>query len=147
LSYQALARVLDKQPDEAEKACRQALKLFEKMVAEYPGVPSYQEGRAGTLWRIGELLANSRPEKAAEAYHQALVIYENLVAAFPEVSAYWNNLAHSFHLLVSLAQSRGPQEVASVCRDGLTRFTKLSGESSREPGIQRAFRRLLAFAK
>jgi Flp pilus assembly protein TadD len=72
--------------DEAEKAFRQALPLYEQLVAEHPQVPEYRQQLATTHNNLGALLkATGRAGEAEKAYRQALQLREQLVSEHPQV--------------------------------------------------------------
>jgi tetratricopeptide (TPR) repeat protein len=73
----------------AEKAHRQALQLYERLVAEHPQVPQYRQELAGTHNNLDVLLQiTGRVAEAEKAFRQALQLREQLVAEHPQVPEY-----------------------------------------------------------
>jgi Flp pilus assembly protein TadD len=93
---------------EAEKAYRQALQLYERLVAEHPQVPQYRQELATTHNNLGVLLqATGRVADAEKAYRQALQLRERLVAEHPQVPEYRQELATTHNNLGVLLQATG----------------------------------------
>jgi eukaryotic-like serine/threonine-protein kinase len=70
---------------EAAAGYREAIRLLEKLIADFPTVPTYRELLAGCHNNLGGLQVFAGKLPAAEtAYRQALVIDEKLAAELPE---------------------------------------------------------------
>jgi tetratricopeptide (TPR) repeat protein len=89
-SYVNLGRLLFQvagRPEEAEKAWRKALALYEGSAARFPSLaPEYRRAMATTYSNLGARLATSgRLREAEQALRQALPVREKLVNEFPAV--------------------------------------------------------------
>jgi eukaryotic-like serine/threonine-protein kinase len=104
------------QPQQAERALRQAINLYEKARAldrfphrYIPAAAEYELGRA--------LGASGQVEKAERAYCQAIALTERRVVLFPDVVAYRTALAaYSLELDRFLTQHGRPDEAAAFKR-------------------------------
>jgi serine/threonine protein kinase len=109
-AYFRLGRVLHLlgRHEPAEKAYRQALQLYEQLMAEHPQVPQYRHQLAIAHNNIGVLLeATGRANEAEKAIRKALEIQERLVADRPELPQYSEELARMHINLAMLSRSDG----------------------------------------
>ena len=87
-----------RRPDsaEAEEYLQRTHRLLEKLVAEFPAVPSFREVMAANHRRRGELfLRTNRPAEAEAAYRQELAICEALATDFASWPQYREHMADS----------------------------------------------------
>jgi serine/threonine protein kinase/tetratricopeptide (TPR) repeat protein len=85
---------------EAAEAYREALKIAEKLAADFPSVPEYRQGLAGSYHNLAGVLWNLRTFPEAErAARQALDLRRQLANAFAIVPVYRRDLADSHDLL------------------------------------------------
>jgi tetratricopeptide (TPR) repeat protein len=114
------------QMEKAEEDYRQALNLYEKEVALYPGQPSFLNMQAFTALVFGDLLVTAKrfPE-AEKAYRQSAALYEKLVADYPGVARYRFELAYPYLLCAGVLEAAGhDQDAEKVLRQGLAMSEK-----------------------
>jgi tetratricopeptide (TPR) repeat protein len=91
---------------EAEDACRQALQVYKKLVADFPAVRDYRKSLGAGHNRLGILLHETgRPKEAEDACRQALQVYEKLAADFPALPEYASGSAATLHVLAQALQA------------------------------------------
>jgi serine/threonine protein kinase len=109
----------------AETACRRAFDLSKKLVADYPGVPKYQELLAYCSKELGEHVLQVSGEKE-QAYRKALALWENL-AADPIIGA--NALREQDHTHMALGnllrQEHRLEEAERHIRKAIAAWRKL----------------------
>ena len=98
LAHWELARCIkDIRPQEAERAYRTALATAEKVMANSPAVPRYQDLAGDFFGGLVEFLQKTgRPQEAVEAYKQAINFYQKLAAANPKVADYRDQLGQLY---------------------------------------------------
>jgi eukaryotic-like serine/threonine-protein kinase len=103
---------------EAAAGYREAIRLLEKLVADFPTVPTYRELLAGCHNNLGGLQVYVGQLPAAEtAYRQALVIEEKLVAELPAEPRYRLILAGTLRNLGNLlSDQHKPAEAEPLLR-------------------------------
>ena len=70
-----LSAVVD--PPKVEETYNRALKIYEKLVKDYPENVDYRAGEAQCLQNLGPVVADTgRPEQAEAMYHKALILLE-----------------------------------------------------------------------
>ncbi len=121
--YQALGR-----RDEYQAACRKALDLREKLVAELPKVAQHRSDLAVSLHEYGDSTAKTMAE-AKDALRRAIEIDEALVAEFPDVHIYQCNLGHALWHMAGKEFADGQRDKAEqLYRRALSVFQKLTVE-------------------
>jgi tetratricopeptide (TPR) repeat protein len=79
---------------EAEQACREAVALQEKLVADFPGEADYQHDLGKSIAYLGHVYATTtRFQEAAKAYARALEIHGRLESKFPDRADYAESAA------------------------------------------------------
>jgi serine/threonine-protein kinase len=79
---------------EAERAYHSALVIFDKLAANFPGVPLYRKELANTCAGLGVVHTRKHEWSEAEAYFgQAQRLFGDLVRQFPEIVDYQVHLA------------------------------------------------------
>jgi serine/threonine protein kinase/tetratricopeptide (TPR) repeat protein len=128
-----LAKLRDALDDRfaAAAACREAIRLTEKLAADFPAVPAYRLGMANAHRELGELLTSLRQQSEAEAaFRKAVAIHEKLAKDFPGVAKYRAELAWTY---VAFATFRKEEKQS---RDAVELLTKaislLEGQPARE---------------
>jgi tetratricopeptide (TPR) repeat protein len=102
--------------DEAEGPLREAVKTYQGLADDLPGVPAYQTGLAKALYNLGVFLAQGdRYREAEETYGRALVIQEKLLAAEPRNPTYRAAVVFTCNNLAALLawQQKPPYRGAS----------------------------------
>jgi serine/threonine protein kinase/tetratricopeptide (TPR) repeat protein len=90
---------------EAEKACRQAIAVNEKLVHDFPLRDDYQLTLANSYNPLASLLESLRRDADAEkAYRQAIAVNEKLVHDFPLEHDYRLTLVRRYKSLASLLE-------------------------------------------
>ena len=104
-------------PAEAEQVYRRAIALFEKLVAESPSVPDYQNGLASSNARLASLLqASGRRVEAEQEYRRAIALAEKLTDPEAQNELSWalatspNRGLHDSQLALRLAKKAVEQE-------------------------------------
>jgi serine/threonine protein kinase len=83
-------------PQDGEAAFYEALKLRQRLVADFPTSPGYRFELARSLWQRGVLLRNrGRAQDAESAFRESVQLMRQVVAEFPAVPEYRNRLARS----------------------------------------------------
>src|SRR5262249_5131622 len=73
---------------ESERELQAALRIYEALERDHPGIPEYQGSLAGSHYTLGNVFGNTgRVEEAEEAYGKAIAEYERLVREHPEYQA------------------------------------------------------------
>jgi len=99
---------------EALAGYREAVRLAEKLTADFPDVPAYRQHLASSLNGLGKLLHElGKRSEAATANQQALAIYEKLAADFPLVREYRQDLAKSLSNLGVMLSELGKRPQAA----------------------------------
>ena len=94
--------------EDAEAAFREALRVSEKLAAEFPTLPVYREDVLSALSTLGHFLMDQRLTKEAEeSFQRGLVAAEKLAAEFPDVWAYQTHVAKR---LEDLAECNSSQQ-------------------------------------
>ena len=92
----------------AEPAYRQALKLQQQLVAEFPTVPAYRKELAATHNNLGVLLKDLGQEAEAEMhYRRAIDLRDKLAVEFRGVPRSRQQQAQSHHNLANLLRHQG----------------------------------------
>jgi len=101
---------------EAELTYRQALPLYEKLVADYPREPWYHHELAYANWLLGSLLRNTgRAQEGEKPCRQAVANEEKLMADFPSNADYRSRLSTFLgELAETLLQQEKHAEAAKV---------------------------------
>jgi tetratricopeptide (TPR) repeat protein len=113
----------------AERAYRNALALYEPLVAEFPRVSEYRQKRARCRCALGEFLGfdSKRTGEAEDLFRQAVTDQQRLAADFPQVPVYRAELADSYVLQGDLLEKRmrRPGEADKSYREARTLYHKL----------------------
>jgi eukaryotic-like serine/threonine-protein kinase len=125
----------DRPPPQVEKAFREALELYEKLVADHPTVLVYRRELADSYQTLAQLLAETKQYGEAERqFCQALEQYEKLVTEFPRVVRPRAELARTFCFLGGLLTSMGrSQDGGEAYGQAVDRFEKLVAEFPSAP--------------
>jgi tetratricopeptide (TPR) repeat protein len=95
-----MLRVLLGQTAEAEQAGREALRLQERLVADFPDRPEYRHDLANTHSALGHVYTlTGRFDKADQVYREALTLSEKLVRDYPGELAYRETLVNAHRSL------------------------------------------------
>jgi tetratricopeptide (TPR) repeat protein len=112
----------------AESVLSGAVKLAEKLAADYPNTPIYRQHLGGAWRLLGNALTRSEPEKAIGYVNQGIKTAEKLVAEFPsvpdyqcELGGFLNNLAMLNHRLGRYEPARKLLEKAIVHQEEAVR--------------------------
>jgi tetratricopeptide (TPR) repeat protein len=98
---------------ELAEAQRQALAVREKLTADFPGLPAYQEALAsGYVLLVKVLTARKKLDEAETAARQALAIRDRLAARFPAVPEHRHQLAISHNDLAVVLGKQGKRPAA-----------------------------------
>src|SRR4030095_789489 len=74
---------------ESEEATREAIRIQEQLVADFPSVPAYRGDRALSYLNLGEILGDSgRTAEAEEVHRAAAPLFASLTREKPDVPAY-----------------------------------------------------------
>jgi serine/threonine protein kinase len=88
---------------EKEALQRRAVKILEKLVADFPGVPQYREHWAGHLYNLHLVVKNSdRREEGEQIIRQSIDLWEALAADFPAIPKYRFGLSGAYAQLINL---------------------------------------------
>ncbi|HEV3437501.1 MAG TPA: protein kinase, partial [Gemmata sp.] len=120
---------------ESATAYRMARDLFEKLAADFPNVPEYRDGLAGSHISLGVPLHDlGQVAEAEEQFQKALTIWEKLAAEFPNVLKYRTALATGHQNLCSLLARKGQvAEAKEQYQKALTISEKLTVEFPNVP--------------
>jgi tetratricopeptide (TPR) repeat protein len=105
---------------EAEQVYRQAVNLYEKVMADHPAVAEYQQELATAYKNLGTFLTDDARRQEGEkafgaavaAYEKAATVYAKLVSKFPNESAYKEKLASAHRNAGALLRSTGQVQQA-----------------------------------
>jgi tetratricopeptide (TPR) repeat protein len=127
---------------EAEEYLRRAERLLEKLVADYPAVPSFREVKATNHRRLAELFVRTnRPADAEAAYRQELAICEELATDFARWPQYREHVADSAWRLGNfLLKANHADEAEQVLHTALAAMEQAVADAP----TQANFRRRLA---
>ena len=107
----------------ADTSYRRALEIQEKLLSDFPAVPSYWNDVAGSYNNLGNLLKDSsRWTEAEAAYRRSLEIQEKLANDSPDEQLYQERLAGSYQNLGDLFSNQGKGEAAD---DAFRRAAKI----------------------
>jgi serine/threonine protein kinase/tetratricopeptide (TPR) repeat protein len=132
-----LARALvdNGKPEEAERLYRQALAVREKLVDDFPSVPSYRR----QVWLVNTFLADmlcatNRAKEAEEVYRRGVVIAEKMLADQPHDVKLPANLGNVYNSLGWLLHATNrPQEAADAFRRAQELYEKAVAERPQAP--------------
>jgi serine/threonine protein kinase/Tfp pilus assembly protein PilF len=124
--------------EQAVGAFRMARDGYMRLTTEFPGVPAYRQGLAGSHGGLGSLLADlGKPSQAEEEYRKGLAIEEKLAAELPAVPEYRDGLAIIHNNLGNLLADLGRRsESEEVYRKALAIEEKLTAEFPAIPGYR-----------
>ncbi len=119
--------------DEAEKAWRESLALFEELVARFPDEMDHHEQLAEChLEAVNVLVAQGRNDEALRSLQRALDIEKGLVARNPAVPSYRGGLGRTQVQLASILAASGRNtEALAASREATDTMEQLV---SRSPG-------------
>jgi serine/threonine protein kinase/tetratricopeptide (TPR) repeat protein len=140
--YRELARVLANarplRAQEAQKACREALAILEKLAAE-PGAPGEYWDKIGHTFQTlaGVLDATGQMKKAAEAYSQATQSFEKVAATAPTAPRYREVAANAYNCLGRVLKTSGQtQEAEKAFRRAVELLAQLAIDFPKRPEYQ-----------
>jgi eukaryotic-like serine/threonine-protein kinase len=97
----------------AERASREALRLFRQLEQEAPKQSQPSQGVGHSLWQLGDvLLATGRRDEAKQALEEALKVFEQAAARHPEVPYLRQEQACSHDKIGDFYDSAGKSEDA-----------------------------------
>ena len=104
--------------NEAEVACREAVKLFGELEVDRPGDIDTRSNLAGNLWNLGVILGRQQINHTEldAIYDRSLRLFEGLVRDFPQDISYRDGLATLHSKLAGLAQGRNGRHAESEQR-------------------------------
>jgi serine/threonine protein kinase/Flp pilus assembly protein TadD len=116
--------------DEAREASAQAAALQEKLIAQFPDVPTYRVLDARKLVQVAAGLAYSRPREAEETFRQALQAWQKLAFDFPAAHEYTVEFARAQIRFAEVLASplKRPDDAIRVFREGNEKLKKLAAE-------------------
>jgi serine/threonine-protein kinase len=104
---------------DALRAHREALAIWERLAAENPTVTQFQSGLARSHNNVGVLLKETgRPDDALASYTRAVEIQERLAAENPTVTQFQSDLARSHNNIGNMLSATGRPD------DALASFTR-----------------------
>jgi serine/threonine protein kinase/tetratricopeptide (TPR) repeat protein len=120
---------------EAVAGYGEAIRLLDRLAADFPASPDYRRQLAASHNNLGGLLRELGKHPEAEAaYRQALALQEKLAADFPAVPEYRGDLARSHNNLGSLLRGLGKRaEAEASYRRALAIREKLAADFPAEP--------------
>jgi serine/threonine protein kinase/tetratricopeptide (TPR) repeat protein len=111
-------RVRARRYRKAEPAGRQAVAVWQSLVAAFPKDPGYRSGLATSLLRLGQLLAHLNPParrgETEKLMRRTLEIYEALAAEYPGNEGYRGEVAWVHHELKHYVLSPGGRRQEAV---------------------------------
>jgi tetratricopeptide (TPR) repeat protein/tRNA A-37 threonylcarbamoyl transferase component Bud32 len=114
---------------ESAAAHREALAIFEGLLAEEPGDPTYRVGVSMCHTNLGNLYREGQPAEALRSYRQAVKLLDSLAAEFPGVPNYRRDLAGAYYNLgKALARAGQEKEADSALDKGLALRMQLAKE-------------------
>jgi serine/threonine protein kinase/Flp pilus assembly protein TadD len=128
-----LARVLARRGkrEGAETAYRRAIEVAERVVSQFPDIPSYRELLVRYFGTLAAFLAEAgRGDEAARFRRSARELSEQLEAEFEEMS---DRLDHLDAVALTLREAGDLEAAERLARKALTLAAKLAEESSAEP--------------
>ena len=125
---------------EAEEQYGRALEIRQKLVADFPAVPSNREQLANCHGNLGALLYEGNKHTAAEVqYRYALAIQERLVIEFSTVPGYRMSLAMTHNNLgIVLRALDKPSEAEVQLRSFMAIVEKLVNDFPAVPGFRQS---------
>jgi serine/threonine protein kinase/tetratricopeptide (TPR) repeat protein len=120
--------------NEAIPGYREAIRLMEKLVADFPTVPAYRQGLAKSHNELGILLRDLGKRREAEAaYRQALAIRQQLVDDVPSEPNYLRDLAQTYNDLgILFYDQHNLSQAEEAYRKALDIRVKLAAKPSTE---------------
>jgi serine/threonine-protein kinase len=128
-------------PDSAESSHRAAVKIFQKLAADFPNMPEYRQDLGESYNGLGILLADlgreTGPDSAESSHRAALAIRKALANEFPDVPEYRQDLAETYsnlgELLHNLGRRTGPDGAEAAHRSALAIRKKLADDYANVP--------------
>jgi serine/threonine protein kinase/Flp pilus assembly protein TadD len=125
--YGVFAGLLKKlgQPQKSETARREALAVWQKLVADYPEVADYRWHLARNHHELGAVLRDTgRRAEAEQAHREALVHWEKLASDYPRNTDYFYHLCSSCDLADILQQDGQQAQAQDAWRQSLVALNK-----------------------
>jgi tetratricopeptide (TPR) repeat protein len=115
---------------EAEKAYRQAVAVWEKLLAEFPAERDYLLQGIKTREALVKLLRETnRAQEAEEVYRQVIVRFEKLAADTPDQKHYREQVAYAnWHLAGLLVTLKKLEEAEKTYRQAVAVWEKLAND-------------------
>jgi len=112
---------------ESKRENEEAIRMYEALVRDHPGVRDYPHGLAGSCANLGVVLAaTGRRREAEEAYAKAIAALERLVKDNPGPPDYQNFLANGYvGLGLVLAATGRPREAEKAYRKAIAARERL----------------------
>ncbi|MEX2169555.1 MAG: protein kinase [Pirellulales bacterium] len=128
---------------EAEEYLWRAHRLLEKLVAEFPAVPSFREVMATNHRRRAELFVRTnRLAEAEAAYRQELAIQEDLATDFASWPQYREHVADSaWRLGQFLLKSNRADEAEQLLQTALEAMERVVADAPNQPNFRRRLAR------
>ena len=119
---------------EGEAVTREALSVFERLMAEHPTNQYYRQETAVSHRYLSLITSNlGRLEEAADSRRRAIALYGELVAESPTHTFYQQELAYTWlDLRALLVNDQKFPEAEAACRQAIAGYTQLVGEFNRE---------------
>jgi eukaryotic-like serine/threonine-protein kinase len=123
---------------ESEHELEGAVRIYEGLARDNPGLPEYQDNLAECYDKLGIMLADtSRRSEAEEAYGKAIAIHERLMKDYPGAPHNQHNLAGSYvNLGLTLNATGRPSEAELAYGKGIAALERLVKDQPGVPGYQ-----------
>jgi serine/threonine-protein kinase len=124
--------------EESEHAYRQAIALFSRLTAEFPGNGEYRQDLAGNCLNLADLLHEQTRDKEADPlYRQSVDLREKLIEEFPTEANYRDDLAFCLNNRgLTLTDLEHWDEAEAVLQQALKLRTELADRFPRESARQ-----------
>ena len=135
-AYRELAsKVYADQPPLAQANLNRALDVLKRLVADYPGIPAYEEQLARVHMNVADLHWQlGQNERAEEASRAALAALEQLAVRFPSSPLYRERLVECYRDSVPRLMAAGrTEEARQACQRVIAHQTSLIAEFDAVP--------------
>jgi serine/threonine protein kinase/tetratricopeptide (TPR) repeat protein len=113
----ALIAMLINERADAVAGYQRAIRLYEGLAADFPGVTEYRRGLAESHYNLGLVLADlNKPAEAEAAFRRAADLHEKLAADFPDEPLYRSDLADDLNDLGVVLSDHRPRAAEEVYR-------------------------------
>jgi eukaryotic-like serine/threonine-protein kinase len=116
---------------DAAAAYQEAMQLFDKLAADFPGKAEYRNELAATHFNVANLLNQANKQAQAEAaYRRAIELHQQLAAEFPANGQYRRDLADDHNNLGTVLRDRPAlPEAQKEFREAIAILEKLVRDS------------------